>query len=337
MITAVTGATGHVGANLVRALVAQGRTVRALVHVDMRAIEGVNLEIVKGDVGDLNSLCRAFDGAEVVYHLATYISLLMNEWTQCESINVTGVRNVVEACIRTGVRRLVHFSSIHALEQDPKDSPVDEIRPLVKSHRCPPYDRSKAAGEREVHRGIERGMDTVIISPTGIIGPYDYKPSYFGEVLLSLARSKMPALIDAGFNWVDVRDVVDGAMRAEKQAQKGAKYLLSGHWASMHDLAVMVGESIDVTCPSFACPLWMADIGAPFATSFAHITGKRPLYTRVSLMALRGNRNVSHEKATRELGYHPRPLDKTIADTLRWFEESGQLTCRPKQELKRVA
>ncbi len=332
MITVVTGATGHVGANLVRALVNQGRTVRAMVHVDRRAVEGLDLEIVKGDVCDLDSLCRAFEGAEVVYHLATYISLLMNEWPHCTSVNVTGVQNVVEACVRTGVRRLVHFSSIHALEQRPKDSPVDETRPLVKSHRCPPYDRSKADGEREVHRGIERGLDAIIIRPTGIIGPYDYKPSYFGEVLLSLARGQMPALVDAGFNWVDVRDVINGAMCAEKQAQKGAKYLLSGHWASMQDLAVMVEESIKVTCPSFICPLWLADIGAPFATAFASMTGRRPLYSRVSLMALRGNRNVSHGKATRELDYHPRPLNQTIADTLRWFEESGQLTCCPKKK-----
>lgn len=331
MITAVTGATGHVGANLIRTLLAQGRSVRALVHVDRRAVEGLKLEIIAGDVGDLDFLCRAFDGAEVVYHLTTYISLLMNEWPQCKSINITGTQNVVEACLRTGVRRLVHFSSIHALEQEPKDIPVDEMRPLVKSHRCPPYDRSKSAGESEVRMGIERGLDAVIINPTGIIGPYDYKPSHFGEVLLSLARRKMPVLIDAGFNWVDVRDVVDGAICAEKQAPTGTKYLLSGHWASIRELAIMVEESINVTCPTFACPLWVADMGAPFATVFAHITGKRPLYTRVSLMTLRGNRNVSHEKATRELGYRPRPLNETIADTLRWFEENGQLTCHSRR------
>jgi len=326
MITAVTGATGHVGANLIRALLEQGRTVRVLVRTDRRAIEGLNVETVEGNIDDPESLCRAFDGVEVAYHLATYISLLMSEWPQCEMVNVNGTRNVVEACLHTGVRRLVHFSSIHALEQEPKDIPVDEMRPLVTSRRCPPYDRSKAAGEREVREGIERGLDAVIINPTGIIGPYDYKPSYFGEVLLSFARGNMPALIDAGFNWVDVRDVVKGAMQAEKRASTGVKYLLSGHWASMRDLAAMVAGAINVSCPGFACPLWVADIGAPFATAFARLAGKRPLYTRVALMALRGNRSISHERATRELDYHPRPLSQTIADTLRWFEENGQLT-----------
>jgi dihydroflavonol-4-reductase len=231
----------------------------------------------------------------------------MSEWQQCERVNVLGTRNVVEACLRSKVRRLIHFSSIHALEQEPKDSPVDEERPLVKFPHRPPYDRSKAAGEEEVQKGITRGLDAVIINPTGIIGPYDYKPSHFGEVLLSLARGTMPVVLDSGFNWVDVRDVVVGAIEAEKRAPTGSRYLLSG--------------------PGLSCPMWLADIGAPFTTTFSRLTGKRPLFTRVSLMALRGNRNVSHEKATRELDYRPRPLRETIADTLRWFESDGQLTC----------
>lgn len=334
MIIAVTGATGHVGANLILALITQGHHVRALVHTDRRATEGLKLETFEGDIGDLDFLCRAFIDVEVVYHLATHISLLMSGWQQCERVNVIGTRNVIEACLRSGVRRLIHFSSIHALEQEPKNLPVDETRPLVMSHNCPPYDRSKAAGEEEVQRGITRGLDAVIVNPTGIIGPYDYKPSHFGEVLLSLARGTMPVLLDSGFNWVDVRDVVAGAMEAEKRAPAGAKYLLSGHWASLRDLAVMIEEVAGTGCPNLTCPMWIADIGTPFAATFARLFGKRPLYTRVSLMALRGNRNVSHAKATRELDYHPRPIRETITDTLRWFENNGQLTCRLKPESK---
>lgn len=326
MTTVVTGATGHVGANLVRALIAQGRSVRALVHIDRRAIEGLNIECVEGDVCDLDSLCLAFDGAEVVYHLTAHISLLMNEWQQCEKINVIGTRNVVEACLRCGVKRLVHFSSIHAFVQEPRDIPIDETRSLVESGHCPPYDRSKAAGEKEVRKGIERGLDAVIVNPTGIIGPYDYRPSYFGEVLLSLARGKMPALINSGFNWVDVRDVVGGAMRAEKLASTGAKYILSGHWASIRDLALMLEEIGSAVTPRLVFPLWIASLVAPFATISARVSGKRPLLTRVSLMALCGNKNVSHEKATRELGYQPHPLRETIADTIQWFEENGNLS-----------
>lgn len=326
MTVVVTGAAGHVGANLVRALLAQDRPTRALVHVDQQAVERLDVEVIEGDICHPESLFDAFDGAEVVYHLATYISLLKDEWPLLESVNIIGTRNVVKACLRCGVRRLVHFSSIHTMTQEPMGIPVDESRPLVESRHCPPpYDRSKAAGEKEVRKGIEMGLDAIIISPTAIIGPHDYQPSHFGEALLALANGKLLALVAGGFDWVDVRDVIEGAMRAEERASTGAKYLLSGHWVSLRDLAALVEEITSVPAPSFVCPMWLARISAPIVTAFDRLAGKRPLYTSVSLRALRSNRNISHERATRELDYHPRPFRETLIDTLRWFEETGQL------------
>jgi dihydroflavonol-4-reductase len=325
MTVVVTGAGGHIGANLVRALIAQNRPTRCLVHVHDRALQGLATEIVPGDTGDVTSLCRAFEGADVVYHLAARISLSMDDWPRLESVNVTGTRNVVEACRRTGVRRLVHFSSIHALQQEPFSIPVDESRPLVTSKRCPPYDLSKAAGEKAVRQAIEQGMDAVIIYPTAIIGPHDYQLSHFGEALLLLARHRLPALVTGGFDWVDVRDVVAGAMLAEKKAPPGAAYLLSGHWVSMCDIAAMVAEITGIPAPGFVCPLWLARLGAPFITAASRLKGSRPLYTGVSLRALRSNRHISHARATRELGYQPRPFRETLLDTLHWYEETGQL------------
>lgn len=329
MTVVVTGATGHIGANLVRALITRGRPTRSLVHVNRQAIEGLDTEIVQGDICDQESLYRAFSGAEVVYHLAANISLMMDDWPQLEAVNVIGTRNVVEACLRCSVPRLVYFSSIHALVQEPLSAPVDESRPLVESRRYPPYDRSKAAAEKEVRRGIEQGLDAVIINPTAIIGPHDYEPSYFWEALLAMANGKMPGLVTGGFDWVDVRDVVEGALRAEEQAPTGAKYLLSGHWVSICDIADMVANFTGVPAPRFVCPLWLARLGAPVVTAFNSLSEKWPLYTGVSMRALRSNRNISHQRATRELGYQPRPFRETLIDTLRWFEENGQLTRSP--------
>jgi dihydroflavonol-4-reductase len=325
MSVVVTGAAGHAGANLVRALLAQGRPTRALVHTDREAIEGLDVEVVEGDIRDLESLVSAFDGAEVVYHLAAHISIFKDEWPLLESVNVIGTRNVVEACLRCGVRRLVYFSTIHTMTQALKGITVDESRPLVESQHYPPYDRSKAAAEKEVCKGIEKGLDAVIISPTAIIGPYDYRPSHFGEALLRLANGNLPALVTGGFDWVDVRDVIKGAMRAEERAPTGAKYILSGHWVSLRDVAMLVEQITGVPAPAFVCPMWLARIGAPAITTFDRLAGKRPLYTSVSLQALRDNRNISHQKASRELDYHPRPFRETLIDTLRWFEETGRL------------
>jgi dihydroflavonol-4-reductase len=232
---------------------------------------------------------------------------------------------VVEACRRADVRRLIHFSSIHALTQEPLDVPVDEARPLVTSRRYPPYDRSKAAAEREVRQGIEKGLDAVIIYPTAVFGPYDYQPSFFGEALMSIATRRLPALVTGGFDWVDARDVAAGAMLAEAKAPAGARYLISGHWVSMCDIAAMIGEITGINTDKFVCPLWLAHLGAPFIMGISRLKGERPLYTSVSLKALKSNRNISHERATRELGYQPRPFRETLADTLQWFEAEGQL------------
>jgi dihydroflavonol-4-reductase len=320
----VTGAAGHAGANLVRALAAEGRPVRALVHLDRKALEGLDVEVVKGDICDLDSLLKAFDGAEVVYHLAARISIGNDPWSLLEAVNIAGTRNVVEACLRCGVRRLVHFSSIHTMI-DAADIPVDESNPLVESRRYPPYDRSKAAAEREVYKGIEKGLDAIIISPTAIIGPHDYKPSHFGEALLRLANGRLPALVSGGFDWVDVRDVIEGAMRAQRTAPSGAKYILSGHWVSLRQLAKMTEAITGVKAPGSVCPMWLARVGAPFITAFDLLARRRPLYTSVSLQALRGHRHISRRKATRELNYQPRPFSETLIDTLKWFEAAGKL------------
>lgn len=325
MTVVVTGGAGHLGGTLVRTLLARNRSVRVLVHRDRRAVDGLNVEIVPGDVRDLDSLCRAFEGAPLVYHTAARISLRKNDWPLLEAINVDGTRNVVEACLRCGVRRLVHVSSIHALDQQPLDVPLDESRPLVESPRRPPYDRSKAAGEQVVRQAIKRGLDAVIVYPTGIIGPYDFRPSHFGRVLLALAQGHLPALVAGGFDWVDVRDVAEGAAQAAERAPAGARYLLSGRWASLRELAAMAAEVTGAQAPAFVCPLWLADLGLPVVSAFWRLDGGPPLFTGVSLRALRSNRCVCCERAGRELDYRPRPLRQTVRDTYRWFESVGCL------------
>lgn len=325
MNVAVTGAAGHVGANLVRVLTSQGMNVRALVHVRRQALEGLKADTIECDIRNLESLCKAFDGADVVYHLAGYISLLTDEWQLLESVNVNGTRNVVEACLRCGVRRLIHFSSIHAVTQEPSDTQIDEFSPLVDSQNVMPYNRSKAAGEKEVLKGIEKGLDAIIIRPTAIIGPYDYQPSYLGKAILSLANGKLPAIVSGGYDWVDVRDVVEGAIQAEQRAQAGAVYFLSGHWVSMYDMAKMIAGITSIPAPGFICPLWLARFSAPIVTGLYRLAGKQPLFTTASTRAICDKLDVSHEKATRELDYHPRSFQETLIDTLRWFEENGQL------------
>jgi dihydroflavonol-4-reductase len=326
MQIAVTGATGHVGANLVRTLVDKGHRVRALVHGgNRRGLEDVGCELVDGDLLDRESLTRAFAGCERVFHLAARISIVPGDEELVRAVNVDGTKNVVDACLAAGVKRLVHFSSIHALSPEPHDVAIDETRALTSSPRMPPYDRSKAAGERHVQDGIARGLDAVIVNPTAILGPHDYGPSAMGRVLLDLYHRRLPALVDGGFDWVDVRDVVAGALAAADRAPTGARYLLSGERRTVRDLANIVRDVTGVRPPRLVSPMWLARVGAPFATAAARIVGRQPLYTRHSLHALRNHQLVSHAKATRELGYEPRPLVDTITAAYDWFRAHGDL------------
>jgi dihydroflavonol-4-reductase len=316
----------------VQALRAEKREVRAMVHQNHRPLDNLGVEIVQADISDEESLVQAFQGADVVYHLAAAISLLQNEWPLVERVNITCTRNVVAACKRCSVKRLVHFSSIHAINQEPLNIPVDETRPLIEGTRYPPYDRSKAAGQRIVRAAIADGLDAVIVNPTGVFGPYDYQPSFFGTALLTMANGKMPALVNAGFDWVDARDVAQGALLAEKKAAAGAEYLLSGHWVSMPEIAAAMKEISDASITGLVCPMPLARFGAPFATAYSRLFKTRPIYTSVSLNALKSNHNISHAKATRELGYTSRPFNESLTDTLQWFAEHGDLKCVMKQK-----
>ena len=322
----ITGASGLVGGNLVRELIAQGRPVRALIHCDRRALQGLDVETVLADLTDLSSLQKAFSGAEIVYHLASSISIRMDNWHEMQRVNVVGTRNVIKACQSCGVRRLVYFSSIHAYRQDPLDMPLNEERPLLEDADVPPYERSKAEAERLVREAGENGLETVIVIPTAIIGPYDFRPSYIGEALQMLVNGFIPALVRGGYDWVDVRDVVAGAILAEQNAASGSRYILSGQWYSLMDFARTTSRITGHPAPLLAVPIWLADLFQPAMAKLAQINGSQPLYTRPMLKSMRSNRHISHAHAAAELGYEPRPFEETLRETLDWFNQQDKET-----------
>ena len=322
-LTVVTGGTGHIGATLVRALLAEGRAVRVMVRDDVRALEGLEVERASGDVRDPASLDRAFDGAEVVYHLAAKISIVGPMGGLVRATNVDGTRNVAEACRRAGVRRLVHFASVHAFQQAPSDAPLDETRPLVETADIA-YDLSKADGVRAVLEEVSRGLDAVVVCPTGVLGGHDYRGSRMGLVIQKLATGKLLGLVAGGFDWVDVRDVCAGALAAEARGRAGELYLLSGGWHLLGEVAAQVEAVTGCKAPGFYSPLWLARGWAPFEILWAKLRGAEPLFTLEGLSAVaHGNRDVRWDKAAAELGYQPRPLAETVRDTVAWHQSAG--------------
>lgn len=323
---AVTGASGLLGGNLVRELLAQGQVVRALVHHDRRAVSGLDLELVSADLNDPLSLQRAFEGADVAYHLASLISIRMDNWEDVYRVNVLGTRNVVDACLRSGVKRLLFVGSVHSRQPEPFDQVFDEDRPLVNDPTLPPYDRSKALAELEVQKGIERGLDAAIVLPSGILGPHDYLPSLAGESLQLMQRGGLPILTTGGYDWVDARDVSMGAICAAQIAATGSRYILSGHWHSIYEVAQLAARISGTRPPRLVIPLRLAELTLPFLEKLATLRGSQPLYTPAMLSALKSNQQMSHARATRDLGYSPRPFLETLTDTLNWFRSQKRLS-----------
>jgi len=323
-VVAVTGASGHLGANLVRALVASGRRVRALVHTNRAGIAGLPIEVMRVDVLDRSSLVPAFSEVDTVFHLAAKISAGWESEHVVRAVNVEGTRNVAEACLAARVHRLVHLSSIHAFGPDLGTSTLDESTPLAESPSDGVYGFAKAEGERAVLAAVASGLDAVILNPTAILGPFDFQVSAMGEVLLALALGKLPALVaDASYDFVDVRDVVAAALAAERRGRRGEHYLLPGTRLSLIELARLWAEATGRRAPRLVAPMWLARFGAVFAPGWARLRGRRPLFTSESLSVLRDHRAVSGRKAEAELGHRPRPLPETLRDTFAWMKEAG--------------
>jgi len=316
----------------VRALVAAGEPVRA---VDVRrgaALQGLDIDFVEGDVLDPAALQNAFAGAEFVLHLAARISIAGDPDGSVRRVNVDGVRHVAETARAAGVRRLVHCSSLHAYDVGAITGPVREDGRRAVDASLPAYDRSKAAGEDELRRVVDRGLDAVILNPSGMFGPVDPEPSRMGRVLLAMFRGRMPVTVHGAFDWVDVRDVAAALIAATERGRTGENYLIGGHRASVGELAALAAEVSGRRPPRLVAPLAPVRLAAGAAVRLAGPRrAGRLLLTPESLHALATDPVVDHSKAAAELGYVARPLADTVADLHAAFLAEGRL--RPRRRL----
>ncbi len=323
-IIAITGASGHIGANLCRALIQQGYEIRVLYYSDMRPFEGLEVKLIKGNVLDIDSLALLISGAEYVFHLAAKISITGDPNGMVWKTNVEGTQKVVNTCIEAGVKRLIHFSSIHSICQTPKDQPLNEESPNVTEATSYAYDFSKLASEEVVLAATQKGLDAIILNPVAVIGGYDHKPSYMGQTFIDLYNRKLPALVSGGFAWVDVEDVVTAAINAMKMGKSGERYILAGPYYHLKDISKIASSITHKKAPLLTVPIWVARLGVPFAQIFAFINGQRPLFTYEALSTLQhGNRRISWKKAQKELNFQPKPIEKTIRELYRWLKING--------------
>jgi dihydroflavonol-4-reductase len=327
----VTGATGHIGNVLVRELLADGQNVRTLVmpNDNCRPLEGLSVEIVRGDLTDLSSLESAFTGADIVFHLGGIVTIMTGKKDILERVNVGGVRNVAGACRTAHVRRLVYTSSIHAVAEPPHGTVIDESQPFDPKGVLGDYARSKARATLllldEVKKG---GLDAVICCPTGVIGPWDFDISNIGQLIADFASGYLRSYVTGAYDFVDVRDVARGLILAAERGQRGHHYILSGSQVQVHELMEELSSDLGYPAPTYRIPTVIARAAGVLASVYYRLVRRRPVFTAYSIDVLHSNSTVSSARARKELGFKSRPWQDSIREQVEWFRAEGMLPVR---------
>lgn len=317
----VTGATGHVGNVLVRKLLERGEKVRALIlpGESRESISGLRVEAAEGDVLDVDAVFKSMRGVKGVFHLAGVISIMPGPNPIVRKVNVDGTKNVIRAALENGIR-MIYTSSIHAIQRV-EDDVIDESVPYDTNNPYGAYDRSKAEATLEVLNAAHSGLEAVVTCPTGVIGPFDFRGSMMGAVIHDAAAAKPALYVDGAYDFVDVRDVADGLISASEGGRRGESYILSGQKISVRYLLETVREVTGRNFFQMKIPFDLARLAALFTPAYYRFANETPRFTPYSLEVLQSNSNISHAKATRELGYQPRSLHESIRDAVGWFLE----------------
>jgi dihydroflavonol-4-reductase len=325
---AVTGASGLLGANLVEQLLAGGHHVVAtrrrstkLTHLD-----DLDVEWRTADLGDVDSLARAFAGVEAVFHCAAAVSVRKDITPEVEDTNVAGTRRVVAALRQAGRARLIHTSSIVTIGPSGDGTPCDETTPW----RYPDvglgdaYALTKQRAEQEVLAAVRDGLDAVIVNPTYMFGPRDARPSS-GKLLLDVAQRKVPGWTPGRNNFVDARAVARGMIAAWQRGGVGERYILGGHELTYRELFELGARLAGVAPPRFGLPHALARVAGWWGDRLEQ-RGGDPVITSTRVRYAYSDRlRYSSAKAERELGYRSGPLEPALTDALAWFRAHGML------------
>ena len=320
----VTGATGHIGNVLVRKLLERGENVRALIlpGESRESISGLKVEAFEGDVLNMDSVFESMQGIKGIFHLAGVISIMPGPNPFVRKVNVEGTKNILRAANEKKIK-LIYTSSIHAIQRV-EEGVIDESVPYDMNNPYGAYDRSKAEATLEVLNAARSGLEAVVACPTGVIGPYDFRGSMMGAVIHDAAVAKPTLYVDGAYDFVDVRDVADGLIAAAENGKRGESYILSGQKITVRYLLETVREITGKHFFQMKIPFDLAKFAAKFTPAYYRFANETPRFTPYSLEVLQSNSNISHAKATRELGYKPRPIFDSIRDAVKWFLEKNK-------------
>ena len=327
MTTLVTGATGFVGSAIVRCLIDDGHDVRALVRPtsDLRNIENLPVDVVKGDLTDSASVKKAVTGCEFLFHAAADYRLWVPDAEAMYRNNVRGTRNVMFEALRNGVRRIVYTSSVATLGPSSNGNSCNEASCGCLEDMIGHYKRSKFLAEALVQRLVQTcDLPAVIASPSTPVGPRDIKPTATGRIILDAISGRIPAYVDTGLNIVHVNDVAEGHRLALEKGRIGERYILGGENMSLREILNTLAALAGHTPPRFRMPHSAAAVVARISETCSKISGGgEPRVTREGVKMARKYMFFSSEKAGQDLGYHFRPVKEGLSDAVNWFRDNG--------------
>jgi dihydroflavonol-4-reductase len=317
----VTGATGFVGANLVRALLADGRHVRVLVRrtSNLSALTGCPVEVVAGDLLDQDSVTQAAMGCRLAFHVAADYRLWAPDPRVLYRNNVDGTRNVLEACAQAGVERVVYTSSVGTLGLPRDGRPGTETTSVSLRDMIGPYKRSKFLAERVAEEYAARGLSVVIVNPSNPIGPWEVRPTPTGQIIVDFLKGRMFGTLDTGLNLVHVADVARGHILAAQRGRAGEKYILGNQNYSLGEIFQTLARMTGLPAPRFRVPYALIWLVALANEGHARVTGRAPRVPLTGVRMARKPMYFSADKSVRELGLPQTPVDQALGDAVEWF------------------
>ena len=338
----VTGASGHLGNAVVRALLAQDKRVRALVlpHDPLKNTVDPRAEMVEGDVLDMQSLVPFFAHCgkdAIVIHAAGIVSIAAGGNPALRRVNVDGTRNIVRMCESSGVKKLVYVSSVHAIPVLPKGQAMRETDRFDPDAVEGAYAKSKAEATALVLDAHARGLCACVVHPSGIIGPYDYGCAHMTQMFEDYISGNLWACVRGGYDFVDVRDVADGILACAGRGRGGQCYILSNRYVTVQELLETLRRITNGRKLRLVLPCGFIRFVAPLAEWYYKLRGQKPLFTAYSMDTLESNALFDNQKARRELEFSPRPIEQTLADTVQWLRSEGRLKPRRRKASARQA
>ena len=324
----VTGANGHLGSTIINLLLKEKKKVRAFVlendvlHLDKK------VEIIRGNITDKKSIYPLFKDLEnkevIVIHCAGIVTIASKFDQKVYDVNVVGTKNIADVALEYKVKKFIHVSSVHAILEE-KNKTIKEVDKFYPNKVEGLYAKTKAEASNYILDMSKKGLNAIVVHPSGIIGPGNYGKGHLSQLIIDYLNNRLTAIVKGGYDFVDVRDVADGILKAIEKGRVGECYILSNRYFEIKEIINLLHEVTNHKPIKTILPNWFAKLTAPIAELYYKILKQPPLYTSYSIYTLSTNSHFSHEKATKEIDYNPRDMKETLKDTVDWLKKIGRI------------